>query len=335
MTEKNKDIKNNKANSNIKYSEYLLKSPESFNLKHIFECGQCFRWNYDEENNRYIGVVSGNVISAEEIISEDEVENENKNNNDFLFKSTFKTNEKLKKFVNEYFNLSLNYDDIKKELLDKNNTDILVKEFKDEKTIEHNIALKEAIDFGFGIRILKQDLWETIVSFIISANNNIPRIKKSIESLSGKYGNKVIFENNIYYTFPTPLELKDVSIEEFRLCGLGFRDKRIYDIVRVFLEDDKAIDINKDRLDIREDLMQYNGIGPKVADCILLFALNRYETYPTDVWVRRVMNDIYFKKKDEKKLSDKEILKFVNKKYGSYAGIAQQYLFYWKRENHD
>lgn len=320
----------NKENIN---SKYILENPESFNLKHIFECGQCFRWNFNKEDNSYIGIVEGNVIKVleeKEIIDGKEISN-------YIFTSTIKNNEDLEKLVYRYFDLNRKYTDIKEEILEKNSLDILgICKPEDKNIIEHNMSLKEAIDYGYGIRILKQDLWETVVTYIISANNNIPRIKGIIERLALNYGREIEFENKKYYSFPTPEELSKASVQDLRDLGLGFRDKRVYDIAKVFLENkEKFLDLNQDSSKLKTELMKYNGIGPKVADCILLFALSRFEIFPVDVWVRRVMNDIYFKKSNEKQLTNDEILKFVNRKYGDYAGIVQQYLFYWKRETHE
>ena len=191
------------------------------------------------------------------------------------------------------------------------------------------------IKYGEGIRILNQDLWETIISFIISANNNIPRIQKIIQRLSENFGKEIIFENEKYYTFPTPEELKDVNVEKYRELGLGFRDIRVYETTKMILN--KEVDLkklfNEETETVREELLKLSGVGPKVADCILLFStLKRFEVFPIDVWVRRVMNDLYIKNEDEKKVSKKQILEIAEKKYGNLAGIAQQYLFYWRRE---
>ncbi len=317
--------KNNMNKEKNLNSKYILENQESFNLKHIFECGQCFRWNYDKINNRYLGVVSGNVVT----VKEDE--------NKYIFKSTMQTDKKLQDFVIEYFNLALKYNEIKTDLLKLNSIDILGLENKEgDKILKHNIALKEAIDYGYGIRILKQELWETIVSYIISANNNIPRIKKIIETMAERYGKPIVFEDETYYSFPTADELSLASIEDLRACGLGYRDKSIFDLVEMFLsEKNYNLDETKNIKELKDKLLQIKGVGPKVADCILLFGLNKYEVFPVDVWVRRVMNDIYFNKKDEKKVTSKEIINFANKRYGLYSGIAQQYLFYWKRETNE
>ena len=193
-----------------------------------------------------------------------------------------------------------------------------------------------SVQYGKGIRLLNQNLWETIISFIISANNNIPRIKGIIERLSKQYGNPIEWNNQIYYTFPTPEELSKASITDLRALGLGFRDQRVYETTKIILA--KQVDLGKLKQEkgtkrIREILLTLPGVGPKVADCIMLFStLKCLDVFPVDVWVRRVMNELYFKLPEENKLKREQIEKLAYEKYGNLAGIAQQYLFYWKRE---
>ena len=287
----------------MKEQKYILKNYDSFNLKDIFECGQCFRWN-KEEDESYTGIFRNNVINVK-------IENES-----VIFDGLCDGD--IKEIVTDYFDLERDYKKIKSKL----------------SKIDAN--MQKSINYGEGIRILNQDLWETIISFIISANNNIPRIKGIIERLSKKYGNKLKWKNKEYYTFPTANQLKDVSIEEYRSLGLGFRDIRLFETTQMILN--KQVDIEnlyseKNTEKVREELLKLSGVGPKVADCILLFStLKRFEVFPIDVWVRRVMNDLYIKNEDENKVSKKQILNLANEKYGNLAGIAQQYLFYWRRE---
>lgn len=286
----------------MKEQSYILENANSFNLRDIFECGQCFRWN-KEDDESYIGVIENNVLNVKNI--------ENK----IIFKGICNGN--IQEIVTNYFDLNRDYTKIKNEL---------------SKIDDY---MKNSIKYGEGIRILNQDLWETIISFIISANNNIPRIKGIIERLSKKYGKEIIWNGKKYYTFPTPEELRNVSVEEYRKLGLGFRDIRVYETTKMILN--KEVDLkklfNEETETVREELLKLSGVGPKVADCILLFStLKRFEVFPIDVWVRRVMNDLYIKNEDEKKVSKKQILEIADKKYGNLAGIAQQYLFYWRRE---
>ena len=227
-------------------------------------------------------------------------------------------NGSIQEIVEKYFDLNRNYEEIKNELsnIDK--------------------YLKESIEYGKGIRILNQDLWETIISFIISANNNIPRIKGIIEKISKQYGQEVEWNGEKYYIFPSPEELSKASVQDLRNLGTGFRDQRIYETTQLILQnkpDLQKLHEETDTLKVREELLSLSGVGPKVADCILLFStLKRFDVFPIDVWVRRVMNELYIKNEDENKVNKKEIMKLAREKFGNLEGIAQQYLFYWKRE---
>lgn len=287
----------------MKEQKYTIKNMNSFELKDIFDCGQCFRWN-EQEDGSYTGIFGNNVINVK------------KQNNEITFEGICEKD--IKETIENYFDLNRNYEEIKEQL----------------SKIDEN--MKTSIEYGQGIRILNQDLWETIISFIISANNNIPRIKGIIERLSEKYGNEIEFNRKKYYTFPTPEQLKNVSVEEYRKLGLGFRDIRLYETTKMILE--KQVDLEKmkqnpNTTEIRDELLKLSGVGPKVADCILLFSdLKRFEVFPIDVWVRRVMNDLYIKQEDETKVSKKQIEKIAQEKFGNLAGLAQQYLFYWRRE---
>ena len=175
----------------------------------------------------------------------------------------------------------------------------------------------------------------SIISFIISANNNIPRIKGIIERLSEKYGEEINWNGKKYYTFPTPESLKDVSVQDFRDLGTGFRDIRLCETTKMVL--DKKVDLqelhNIETIKARDELLSLSGVGPKVADCILLFSdLKRFDVFPIDVWVRRVMNELYIKNPDETKVNKRDIARIAKEKFGDLEGLAQQYLFYWKRD---
>ena len=288
----------------MKEQQYILKNPKTFELKDIFECGQCFRWN-EQEDGSYTGIWKENVVNVK------------KEGQDYVFSGICK-NGNLEEEIYTYFDLDRDYEKIKKELSKK------------------DTYMKTSIQYGKGIRILNQYLWETIISFIISANNNIPRIKGIIERLSKSYGKKIEWNGKEYYTFPTPEELKDVTVKAYRELGLGFRDIRIYETTKMILErkvDLKELEENPNTMEVREKLLTLSGVGPKVADCILLFSdLKRLEVFPIDVWVRRVMNDLYIQNEDETKVNKKQIEMLAKEKFGDLAGLAQQYLFYWRRE---
>lgn len=276
---------------------------DSFNLEHIFECGQCFRWEKIDEYS-YIGIIDDTVLKV-------------KIDNDKLVISGVTDKKDIQNYLIEYFDLNRDYSKIKSKLslIDK--------------------YMKESIDYGYGIRILNQNIWECIISYIISANNNIPRIKKIINNLSTRFGKKVTFEGNNYYLFPTIDQLATASVEDFRAAGAGFRDIRLYTTTQAIYNKDfdlsKLIQIN-DTNEIEKILLELDGVGPKVANCIMLFSLKRFDVFPVDVWVRRVMNELYIHAKDENKINSKEIVKLAHDKFGDLSGIAQQYLFYWRRD---
>lgn len=281
---------------------YTVKMKNSFCPNHIFDCGQCFRWKKQEDGS-YTGVFKNNVLNVK------------KENDTITFTGICKGN--IKDVVNDYFDLNTNYEAIK-ESLSKIDT-----------------YLAQSIEYGEGIRILKQDLWEMIISFIISANNNIPRIQKIIENISKEYGTPIVWNEKTYYAFPTKEQLSKASVEDLRRLGLGFRDKYVFDTTKRIVEDKeflKNLNNTQDVDEARKILLSLQGVGPKVADCILLFGMHRFNVFPIDVWVRRVMNELYIKNEDETKVSKIQIEKLAKTKYADMCGIAQQYLFYWKRE---
>ena len=271
---------------------------ENFEPKHVFECGQCFRW-LREDDGSYTGVVQGKVINVK------------KENDLIIFDNTNK--EDFENIWFDYFDLGRNYGEIKNQL-----------KIMDE-------YLEKATEFGQGIRILQQDGWEMLISFIISANNRIPMIQRAINNLSERYGKFIgEYRGKKYYAFPTPEELSKVSVEDIRACQTGFRDKYIKSVVDYVNENNEDV-LSYRKLDTSEcikELVKFNGVGPKVADCIALFGMQKYDTFPVDVWVKRVMEEFYV----EDNLSLPKIRKFALDKFGDLSGFAQQYLFYYARE---
>ena len=270
-----------------------------FNLKYTLECGQCFRWNKIDENT-YIGVVKDRVLKVRQ------------EGNKIFIKSDKEEN--LEKVVRYYFDLDRDYEKLEKKIV----------------LIDDNIA--KAVKNTSGLRNLNQEFFEMLISYIISANNNIPRISKSVNEISKRYGKEIEFERQKYYLFPTPDELKDVTIDEFRECGVGFRDKYIYKTVEKI--NNKEIDLEQmQKLDtekLKAALLSLMGVGPKVADCILLFSCARQEVFPIDVWVQRIMRRLYY---NNEEVSKNEILRYARENFGENAGIIQQHLFYNVREN--
>lgn len=275
----------------------IIKDIKDFVPKHIFECGQCFRWDREEDGS-YTGVVYDKVINVK------------KDSNDVVL-----TNTSRKDFENiwfDYLDLGRNYGQIKQDLA-------------------NDPVLSEAIKHGEGIRILNQDPWEILISFIISANNRISMIKKSIKTLSERYGEYIgEYKGEKYYSFPTAHVLDNLQIEKIKACGTGFRAKYIFDAS--IIVSSKQMDIyrlkNLSTEDARKELMLFGGVGPKVSDCIMLFSMNKSDAFPIDVWVKRIMEHFYVD--ENTRLMD--IQKYAQEKFGQLAGFAQQYLFYYARE---
>ena len=297
-------------------NKFKMENLKDFKLAHILENGQCFRWDRIEEQNdsAFIGVVSNNVFKIsekeKEILGNDKLEVIKLTD---IYIATTMEETTAKKFLEEYFNLSENYEDIKK------------------KYSENYESLKKATEFAYGLRILKQDEFETIISFIISANNNIKRIKKIINNISMKCGKKIEFEGKEYYGFPSIEELRKLKEEDFKSLGAGFRAKYLESTVNKIYSDNLEKYIEKlnnlSNKELEKELLNLKGVGPKVANCIMLFGFNRIDSFPIDVWVKRVMQEEFF---GGEEVSNKKIEEFANTLYKK--GLAQQYLFYWRRE---
>ena len=284
-----------------KYQEYILKNVDSFELNHIFDCGQCFRRNQQPDWS-YTWIFWNNILNIR------------KKSDSIIF--FWIVDWDIQTIVNQYFDLDRDYDKIKTQLSKVDN------------------YMKESIQYWHWIRLLNQDLREIIISFIISANNNIPRIKWIIERLSQKYWTEIERNWQLYYAFPTSEQLKDVSVLDYRKLWLWFRDIRLYETTRMVL--DWKIDLNslykKDTQTVKNELLNLSWIWPKVADCILLFSdLKRLEVFPIDVRVRRVMNELYIHNSDENKVNKNQIQKLAQEKFWDYAWLAQEYLFYRAR----
>lgn len=281
-----------------KDNKVILEGVSDFDPKHIFECGQCFRWK-DQGDGSYTGVAKRRVINVSR--EGDTIYLKNTNLEDF------------NNIWKDYFDLDTDYSKIKNELRNM-----------DE-------YLEKATEFGWGIRLLRQDPWEMIISFIISSNNRIPMIQKAIKNLSREYGTYIgSYEGEDYYDFPTPKQLSKASIEEIRACSTGFRDKYIKSTTEEVIKnnDDVYSYRNLSTEDCIKELLKFNGIGPKVGDCIALFGMQKYDTFPVDVWVKRVMQEFYV----EDDMSLPKIRKYAIDKFGDLSGFAQQYLFYYARE---
>jgi len=279
----------------------IIEDITEFSISQIAESGQAFRWDEDGEGI-YTGVAYGKVISVSN--DSDQLTIIGSNQNDY------------EEVWEIYFDLNRDYKAVIDSLMGKDNN------------------LDSAIAYGNGIRILNQDLWEMIISFIISGNNNIPRIKKSIEVISERYGEFITEINGKrYFSFPSPKQLSVATVEELRECGVGYRDSYIFKTTKAIIENKVELasikTMNLD--DARKELKKLTGVGDKVADCILLFAGGKTNAFPVDTWVKKILTDYYGFEKS--KLT--EVNKFANEYFGEYCGIAQQYLFYYIRSLND
>ena len=268
----------------------VLEKTEDFNLKHIFDCGQCFRFVQTGENE-YTGVAGNKALTVCET-----------GNSIVLYDTSI---DEFNDFWNSYFDLGNDYGAIK-------------------RSLSGEACMNRAIEEGSGIRILNQELFETIISFIISQSNNIPRIRKIIESLCAICGNEINYRNQVFYSFPTPEAILNTDISPIKA---GFRDKYIINAAKHISENPDFIEElkNSDSASAKKLLMSLTGIGNKVSDCILLFGLNKTDSFPVDVWMHRIMEQLYF----GKKCSIPEISAYAAEKFGNYSGYAQQYLFYY------
>lgn len=277
----------------------IISELEEFDPRDVFTCGQAFRW-YEEANGSFTFITHGRVANAKKVDGKILLKDVDKNSFDEIFYNYFDLDRDYKRVIEE-----LSKDDV----------------------------MKSATEYGKGIRILNQDKFETIISFIISANNQIPRIKKSIEKISEMYGKFLgEDENRKYFSFPSAEELSKAKPEDLReFARVGFRDKRIVETSNLINSGIVSIDeIEKMNLeDARAALQVLPGVGPKVADCILLFAFDRKESFPVDVWIKRVMEELYLKEETPKS----KIAMRGREVFGKNAGFANQYLFYYGREN--
>lgn len=279
-------------------SKIILESINDFDLEQTFECGQCFRWE-KESDGSYTGVANNKVINISSAGSNIIIENS--------------SIEDFDGFWHDYFDLGTDYAQIK------------------AKLVAQDEIIKDAIDKGYGIRILRQDIWETICSFIISANNNIPRIKGCIEKLCNLFGASLgTYKGKEYFGFPKPEVIANLTIDDLASVRVGYRARYLIDSAKMFVNKGEAFFrmLASDNVSYEEafkEITALSGVGPKVANCILLFALQKRKAFPIDVWMKKVMHELYgFDEDDIIGMQD-----FAEEKFAESAGIAQQYLFYY------
>ena len=281
--------------------KYIYKGIKDFNLDHIFDCGQCFRWTKQEDGS-YTGIAFGRVVNMQ-------VAGDNKD--ELVIDGCCE--EDFNNIWWPYLDMGRDYGAVKVTLA------------------EDDDIMARAVESGTGIRILKQDLWETIISFIISQSNNIPRIKGIIEKLCTNFGEEIRYMGKTYYSFPSPETISALTLEELSVIRAGFRDKYILGFAKAVASNEFDMYALKSMTtsDAKASLMSVKGIGNKVSDCILLFGLGRADSFPVDVWIKRIMEYCYFEGEE----SIKTISSFAEEKFGQLGGYAQQYLFFYAREN--
>jgi len=277
-----------------------------FNLHFTLCCGQAFRWN--KQGEWWYGVAGEKVFKIRQIGDELEFENVGVD------------------FVKNYFGL---YDDLLK---------ILSKISKDKH-------IKHAIDAFNGLRILRQDSWECLISYICATYKNISAIRQMLFNLSKKFGDRIDFDGHRFYTFPTSERLAKATAEELAKCGLGYRAKYVSETAKMIYESGFELERLKKIVyeKAKEELSDFPGVGLKVADCVLLFSLGKLEAFPVDVWIKRVILKYYVKHfpkefvrkiSVEKSLTSSDYKKlnlFGRRYFGEHAGYAQEYLYHYER----
>lgn len=232
---------------------------------------------------------------------------------------------KITSYSNKKYDFFRNSDDIEK----------IIKSISKDKTTK--IAVKKYL----GLRLVKQDPFQCFISFIVSSNSNIQKIKSSLEKISIKFGKKIQFDNKEFYMFPEPKKIANATIQEIQKCGVGYRAKFIIDAAKIV--ESKQIDFDylkkTNYQDAKEIILTVPGIGNKVADCILLFSLDKLEAFPLDRWMIRILERYYLEKFElkTKSITEKQydiLHEKIIKHFGPYAGYAQQFLFKMERENY-
>lgn len=281
-----------------------------FNLDYTLSCGQTFRW--EKPGNSWIGVVCGIALKIQQTESDLE----------FAVSSMHADAD----FLSSYFRLD---DDL---------LNVYSKVAKDQ-------YVREAIKRFRGLRLIRQEPWECLISFVCATFKNIPAIKQMVFNVCRQFGDTVEFQGETFYTFPKPHVLAKASLEELRSCRLGFRAKRVLNAAK--LVDSGKLDLEYLKTQpyevAKKELMKLPGVGHKVADCVLLFSLDKLEAFPIDIWMKRIILEHYsrhFKQEFVAKIGTKSsltpseyqtIYTFGRQYFGDHAGYAQEYLYHHKR----
>ena len=279
-----------------KNGNVILDGVVDFNVEQIFECGQCFHFEKLDEMD-YVTVAYGKAQRISQVNDKVTLHNTDLSEYNSIWK--------------KYLDMDTDYGHIKKWLIDK-----------DER-------LKEAITMTYGIRILRQEFHEMLMSFIISQNKQIPHIKQIVGNISERFGAKAgSINGRKYYSFPDVKALMSITEEDYREMKTGFRAPYLMSAAKALEEG-----LTEEKLcagsygEAKAELMKIKGVGEKVANCVLLFGLGYRNAFPVDVWVKRIMEHVYF----HEDTSKEKIMEFAGENFGEYGGYAQQYLFHYAR----
>jgi len=284
-----------------------------FSLEHTLDCGQLFRWQ--KKGDWWYGVAADKVIKLKQ------------NEEGLLFEAFPDTPNR--RFIESYLRLD---DDL---------PSIFAKIGKDEH-------VREAIRRFYGLRLIRQEPWECLISYICATYKSIPAIKKMVNTISRCYGKRLTFDGIDFYTFPKPATLAQLTCKDLQGCGLGFRTERVVETAKRIDSGNLCLEALKriDYIEAKQELLGLPGVGHKVADCVLLFSLEKLEAFPIDVWIKRAATNLYgshfdssFIKRVSRKgsITQKEyttIAQFGREYFGNYAGYAQEYLFHYLRTQH-
>jgi N-glycosylase/DNA lyase len=284
-----------------------MKLKSYFNLDHTLSCGQVFRWG--KANGWWYGIVDGSILKVRQ-------------DGDELHFTAYPEDVE-EAFIKSYFRLD---DDL---------SNIL-------QTLNKDVEINKAIRQFNGLRIVRQSVWGCLISYVCATNASIAVIENMLRNLSEKFGDEIIVNGKAFFSFPKVKELAKASVNEIKRCNVGYRARFLSEVAKQVENNPNLLEelINSDYLELRDELRSLPGVGPKVADCVSLFAFDKLEAFPIDVWIRRVIYQIRgaviprTKDGTEKPLTVSEyteLSSFARRYYGMFAGYAQEYLFYYIR----
>lgn len=286
----------------------LLKTP--FSLDFSLQCGQTFRW--EKIGEWWYGVVRQNAMKVRQ--------------NEHVLEFHTNQEELDLQFLKSYFRLDDDLPEIYSSIIKDKHIEAAIERFE-------------------GLRLIRQEPWECLISYICATNKNIPAIRDMILNLSKRFGNRLLLDGQHLYTFPDPHDIANADAEELKACKLGFRAERVLEVSRKVSTGEFNLEALRTLIyeEAKNELMKLPGVGPKVADCVLLFSLDQLQAFPIDVWMRRIFMEHYsnhfhpsFVKKVQRQNSltrgqYNEMNRFGREYFSSFAGYAQEYLYHYKR----